>query len=55
MNVLGFHWITGICFGIEFPPDNQDEETLEEDGPMPWVIVHLGIIRLYIIKYNVEE
>jgi hypothetical protein len=55
VNVLGFHWITGICFGIEFPPDNQDEETRERGGPMPWVIVHLGIIRFYIIKYSMED
>lgn len=55
MNILGMDWVTGMCFGIEFPPKEQDEEELETYGPMPWLVVHLGILRIFVTKYEVEE
>lgn len=53
MNVLGMDWITGMCFGIEFP-DKLPPEIEEEEGPMPWVVVHLGPLRIFVTKYEVE-
>lgn len=55
MNVLGFDWVTGMCFGLEFP-EQVSEEEYEEDGPdgygpMPWLVIHLGIIRIFVTKY----
>ena len=54
MNVLGMGWITGVVFGIEFPDEVTPEE-YEEDGPMPWLVVHLGILRIFVTKYVVGE
>lgn len=53
MNMIGYDWITGVCFGIEFP--KQAEEEYEEDGPMPWLVLHLGIVRIYVTKLEVES
>lgn len=57
MNVIEFDWVTGMCFGIEFPEQvSEDEEDESSDSyPMPWLVIHLGIIRIFVTKYNVEE
>lgn len=52
---MSLSWIVGMAFGIEFPPQDLSPEELEEDGPMPFLILHLGILRVYFIKYNIEE
>lgn len=52
MNVLGMDWVTGFTFGIEFPSTGKLLE--EDDEPWPWLVVHLGIVRFFITKYEVE-
>lgn len=54
MNIIGFDWVTGMCFGIEFP-EQVSEEEYEEDGPMPWLVFHLGIVRIYVTKMEVDS
>lgn len=47
MNFINYDFITGMTFGIEFPATQYENDP---EDPWPWMVIHLGIIRIFFTK-----